>query len=288
MSTQIVGHETTLPTLIDRASAALISAKSSAEVLEARDMARVAYDAAKSAGRMARAKKAHEEVMAAVYRAQADALLIEARAKIRLADEYDAAQERGEVRANGGDKSRIPEGNSASVTDLGLTHKDIHEARKLRDAEAANPGKAERVLKGMADRGEEPTKAALRRELIDEPEECPPQFEPAAEPDPDAAERRKLAKLTPEALIDEVLGLRADLADAKVEMKKQADEIKALKAQVKDFDGDQAATIRRQAQIIRHKESEMYRANEKAAQALKQVYILKKRVQELENMGIAV
>jgi hypothetical protein len=33
------------------------------------------------------------------HRAQADALEIEAGAKRRLADEYDAAQERGEVRA---------------------------------------------------------------------------------------------------------------------------------------------------------------------------------------------
>ncbi len=31
------------------------------------------------------------------YRAQADALQVEALAKMRLADEYDAAQERGEV-----------------------------------------------------------------------------------------------------------------------------------------------------------------------------------------------
>lgn len=87
----------TLPVLIDRATAALANARTSAEVLEARDMARLVYDAAKSAGRMARAKRAHDAVIAAVYRAQADALLIEARAKVRLADEYDAAQERGEA-----------------------------------------------------------------------------------------------------------------------------------------------------------------------------------------------
>lgn len=47
----------TLPTLIDRATAALTSARTSAEVLEARDLARVAYDAAKSAARMAKAKQ---------------------------------------------------------------------------------------------------------------------------------------------------------------------------------------------------------------------------------------
>jgi len=41
----------TLPVLIDRATAALESARTSAEVLEARDLARVAYDAAKSVAR---------------------------------------------------------------------------------------------------------------------------------------------------------------------------------------------------------------------------------------------
>lgn len=104
MANQIVQGNSVdaLPALIDRASAALNSARTSAEVLEARDMARIAYDAAQSVNRIARAKDAHDEVIGAVYRAQADAALIEARAKMRLADEYDAAQDRGEVAGHGG------------------------------------------------------------------------------------------------------------------------------------------------------------------------------------------
>jgi hypothetical protein len=43
------------------------------------------------------AKDAHDTLIAAAHRAQADALEIEAGAKRRLADEYDDAQERGEV-----------------------------------------------------------------------------------------------------------------------------------------------------------------------------------------------
>jgi hypothetical protein len=81
-----------LTALIDRASKALAGARSAAEVLEARDMASVAYDAARKAVRLGKAKRAHDEVIAAAYRAQADALEIEAQAKRRLADEYDAAQ----------------------------------------------------------------------------------------------------------------------------------------------------------------------------------------------------
>lgn len=62
-------------------------------------------------------------------------------AKRRRADEYDAAQDRGEVAANGQRTTALPEGKSlASVVDLGLTHKQVHEARQLRDAEKAEPG----------------------------------------------------------------------------------------------------------------------------------------------------
>jgi hypothetical protein len=41
-----------LPALVDRAAAVLTNARSAAEVLEARDMAATAYDAAKRAARM--------------------------------------------------------------------------------------------------------------------------------------------------------------------------------------------------------------------------------------------
>lgn len=164
----------TLPALIDRATQALADAKSSAEVLEARDMARVAYDAAKSAGRLARAKEAHDTVLSQVYRAQANALNIEARAKMRLAEEYDAAQDRGEVRTRADNQhasSRTEE--AVSAADIGLTHKDIHDARQIRDAEKADPGITKRALDAMVERGQEPTKAALNREILNRPKPEP-------------------------------------------------------------------------------------------------------------------
>lgn len=163
-------QEHRLPDLVQRAADALISAKSSAEVLEARDMASVAYHAAKQASRIARAKEAHDTLLADVYRAQADALLIEARAKVRLADEYDAAQERGEV-AVAGDNQVVTDGNDRkpSAADIGLSRKDIHDARQIRDAERAEPGLAQRALDAMIERGEEPTKAKLRQELAPKP-----------------------------------------------------------------------------------------------------------------------
>lgn len=61
-----------------------------------------------------------------MHRAQAKALEIEAGAKRRLADEYDAAQERGEV-AKRGEQDRVrhnvPIEDIITVSDLGLTRK---------------------------------------------------------------------------------------------------------------------------------------------------------------------
>jgi hypothetical protein len=165
-----------LPVLIDRATAALDAARDSAEVLEAREMARVAYDSAKAAARVARAKQAHDTILVEVHRAQAHALAIRARAEIRLAEEYDAAQARGEVAGHGGARNfKIPDGNLETCTaDLGMRSKEIHEARKLRDAEAADPGLIRRSLDAMLERGEEPTRAALIKEVAAKPEPTMP------------------------------------------------------------------------------------------------------------------
>lgn len=53
-------------------------------------------------------------------------------AKRRLADEYDAAQERGEVV---GKLRSAEELSKPTAADVGLSRKDIHEARIIRDAE---------------------------------------------------------------------------------------------------------------------------------------------------------
>ena len=151
-----------LPALIDRAATALASAKTAAEVLEARELAGFAYYLAKRQARIARAKAAHDTVVAAAHRAQADALTIKAQAEGRLADEFDAAQERGEVKTVG-NPSIVSGGNDrASAADLGLSRKDIHEARMIRDAEEAHPGIVRQTLDAMLAAGKEPTRAAVK------------------------------------------------------------------------------------------------------------------------------
>jgi hypothetical protein len=161
-----------LRALVDRAASILANARSSAEILDARELAGLAYDVAKRTARIQRAKDAHDVLIGAAHHAQANALEIEAAAKRRLADEYDAAQARGEVaspHSNRGNQWTVEAANEAPVTaaDLGLRRDQIHDARLIRDAEAADPGFVRRTLDERLERGEEPTRSAVRRAAED-------------------------------------------------------------------------------------------------------------------------
>ena len=78
---------------------------------------------------------------ATAHRAHADDLEIEAAAKRRLTDEYDAVQARGEVTRLGTNQSDlgISDGNTrlSTAANIRLSRKAIHDARLTRDAEVA-------------------------------------------------------------------------------------------------------------------------------------------------------
>jgi hypothetical protein len=179
-STALAQQPEKLPHLIERAAAALAKATTPAEFLEARNQAAFVYDAAKVvAARFPKAVQAHNEILAACRKAQGNALLIEARAMMHLADEYDAAQTRGEAPTAGRPKTKIiPDENNFASAKLMMT------ARKIRAAEKAKPGIVEKTLTAG-----EPTRARLMRAVDDaltppEPPPPPPtaQAEMAAKP----------------------------------------------------------------------------------------------------------
>jgi hypothetical protein len=156
-----------LPSLIHRAATMLAGTKTAAEVLEAREIAGVAYDAAKRAARLSREKAAHDDLVAAAHRAQAHALEIEAAAKRRLADEYDGAQARRDVGQQGARTDLVHAVNEVvpSAADLGLNRRETHEARQLRDAEANDPGIVWRKLDYRLERGEDARRFMRRKGL---------------------------------------------------------------------------------------------------------------------------
>jgi hypothetical protein len=82
----------------------------------------------------------------------------------------DEAQENGGVatRADGAKlRDHIPgENKIATVRELGLTSKAIHEARLIRDAEESDPGIVNRTLQEALDNDEEPTRAKVKRAVL--------------------------------------------------------------------------------------------------------------------------
>lgn len=192
----------TLTGLVDRAAGSLTAARTAAEVLDARDLASVAYDLAKKTARLMKAKQAHDDLIGAVYRAQADALEIEAQAKRRLADEYDAAQDRGEVAKIGDNLPSVPEQNSKpTATDIGLSRKEIHEARIIRDAEVVQPGIVRQTVNEALVKGEQPTKADVKRAALrvvkaDAEPPAPRRRTERPQPVPDSQYDRDLAMIT--------------------------------------------------------------------------------------------
>lgn len=112
----------------------------------------------------------------------------------------------------------------------------------------------------------------------------------AIEPEdsPEVAKLRKLFRsLTPEAQEDEYLGLHADLADLKRQIKDLKAERDGLKSQLSDLTADDKdEVIRRLTASVKTAENAKWRATEEQGRAMKQVYALKKRVEELEQMGV--
>jgi hypothetical protein len=130
-----------LPALIDSAAARLMAARTSAEVFEAKAAAEMALH-------LARIVKAANET-------HGDCLRIITRAESRMADEVDAAQERGELARAG------QHGEAVQTSDsLGLDRRRLAEWRSVRDAGAEV---VEAAITEALQAGRAPTKADVAR-----------------------------------------------------------------------------------------------------------------------------
>jgi hypothetical protein len=158
-----------LHSVLDHARREIEVATGYADILSIKLVAKKAYDDADRLARLGKAKGAHDELVASAHRLKADALEIEAAAARKLADEYDGAQERGEIGQSGARSDLVPDGNEVvpSAADAGISRKEIFEARIIRDAEELSPGIVRRSLTEMLIRGDDPTRAQLRREIVE-------------------------------------------------------------------------------------------------------------------------
>ncbi len=159
----------------------------------------------------------------------------------------------------------------------------VSEATVRRAAKFAEEVEADPELQAAIETGK-PIAAVKRERAQAELPPAPPP-EPVAPLDP---ERRKLAKLTTEALIDEVIGLRADLADQKARAaryKSERDDMAAKLAEA--LVGDQGKTIgnlQGQLRAAKFARDEAMAATKRMENRLKKA---EARTKELENMEVS-
>ncbi|MFN3833750.1 MAG: hypothetical protein ACK4SQ_16110 [Allorhizobium sp.] len=121
-----------------------------------------AYDQAKAAGGYAERVKASRTLVDKARRLQADALKIEALSYCAMADAVDEAQDKGEIIRTGRPKSVSGE-NTFTLDDVGIDRQHLHHARKLRNAERADPGFVEAIIEIRLSEGLEPSRASLKK-----------------------------------------------------------------------------------------------------------------------------
>lgn len=203
-----IANINSLSGMITKAAAALARATTAAEVFDVIQNATVVYDAARITARLKKARDAHAEIITACHKAMGDALEIEAAAKCKLADEYDAAQARGEVATHSaGNPQIVPNQNDLPLTaaQVGLSRKIVHEARKVRDAERKSPGIIRKTLSEQLSKGEAPTRADINRAIT------PKRTVAAAPPNtfaPRAAAPEPAVPVTPEPAADDEIDYR--------------------------------------------------------------------------------
>lgn len=132
------------------------------DVMAARELAEGIYEQAKAGGRFS-ARFRLKESLEACHRIQADALSIEVRTKMRIAEEWEKAKAEGKT-LKGRPKS-VPDENAFTAEEAGLTRKDLHYAKQLLEADRREPGIAERAIAARLQAGLEPSRSNLRASI---------------------------------------------------------------------------------------------------------------------------
>jgi len=108
-----------------------------------------------------------------------------------------------------------------------------------------------------------------------------------AAPDPHAKLRREFRSLTPEAQEEDWITMREDVRELRKRVKSQTSMIADLKRELKELTGDdKTEVIRRLQRSLENEQNAKWKALEDRDAYHRQVHALKKRVAELENMGV--
>lgn len=156
--------ESEIVAIVDRARLALDQGDVQAALL----LSGGAYADAKAHADYATKVKASRSLIDKSRRLQADALKVETYAIIKLADLTDEAQQRGELAGKGRPKAKgenVQTDDIFLLSDIGVDRRELHEARKLRDAERKTPGIVEQAIEARISQGLNPTRNAVRHAI---------------------------------------------------------------------------------------------------------------------------
>lgn len=161
------------------------------------------------------------------------------------------------------------ERKAAAVSEMPTQSKPDQEAHHSQEPDKLRENPA------IGDKGHQP--AAADQEPVQE-----------AAPDPHAKLRREFRALTPEAQEDDWLGLREEVAELRKRVKSQTSLIADLKRELKELTGDdKTEVIRRLQAAVKNEGNAKWKALEDRDAYHRQVHALKKRIGELEKMGVA-
>ncbi|MHA7852214.1 hypothetical protein [Roseovarius sp.] len=211
------------------------------------------------------------------------------------ADQFDEARQRG---------------NPRTIRGIHAKWKEIQAEREREAFEAEQRANAEARMAAaqheyMRDEYPEPVSGSKPDQ------ETPPaiQAEPEAQPAPSRAEAPVAsegagdqdvaqqpapdlygyARLTEEALLETANGLRADLDEVKAKLKASQAALKAERAKLADLTADDKTEVIRRLQAqVKNEGNAKWKALEDRDAYHRQVHALKKRVAELEGMGVAI
>lgn len=160
----------------------------------------------------------------------------------------------------------------------------VSEATVKRAGKFAEEVEAKPELKAAVEAGRPVAKAKREASQV---EASPAESAPAAELDPMAKIRREIARLSQDGMIDEIIGLRDDLAEAKLQVEKLKAERDDLSAKLKEATqadlGRALGNAQRRADAATGRMKEFMAANKRLEYRLKKA---EDRVKELEETPI--
>ncbi len=193
----------------------------------------------------------------------------------------EAEREAERWKAEKAERRKEAEARAKAADEEAVKRRAEEEEARKEAAEAADEAEVAAALARAAEAAKAADAAEADATIAKQASE-PDRQEPLADP-------FGYAKLTEEALLDTANGLRADLEDERSRRKKADAEVKALKSKVADLTAnDTGKTIARLTKTIEHKGSELFRESEKLAAEKRKNFALNKRVEELQQMGIAL